>query len=273
MCLISKEGCLIRLLGLNQEDFPNIPPIGTGENILGIEGQKLAKMIDRTIFACAQEKTRTRHTMTGILLIKEVDMVEMVATDGRRLAISRQNIFTSPGMGENIIIPQQAIRQIRRIIGEEETVCLGLAGKTHLTAKAGRTYLCCRLIEGEYPNYKSAIPTDNGITCGINSEVLIKSIRQVIPLITEERYLIKFSLGGNTLLVEAKGEDVGEGTIEIPINYAGETTEIGLNPGFLLDGLGAMGGPVRMEFKDPTSAVTIRDGEDYLYIVMPIRLT
>lgn len=270
-CCISGKRCAIKLLGFNPEEFPVIP-IFEEKNCFEIEGLGFAEMVRKTVFACASE--RLRHTMTGVLLSIEGSTMKMVATDGRRLAIAKQKVSNPQKVKTNSIIPPKAAHQLPRIVSEEKELVKVKLDESHMMVKTSKALLCSQLLEGQYPDYTSAIPTENDKKLEIAPEGLAAAIRRVAFLTTEERHVIRIGLKEDTLLVKTETPEVGEGSIEIPVDYKGGELEMGFNPDFLLDGLRAAGKEVvRMEFKDPKVAAVLKGGQDYLYVVMPIRLT
>lgn len=268
---ISGKGCAIKLIGFDPEEFPTIPSFEEKE-CFEMEGPGLAEMVRKTVFACASE--RLRHTMTGVLFTVEGSTAKMVATDGRRLAVAKQRISNPHKVKRSSIIPSKAANQIPRIVAEEKEGVKIKLEEAHILVKTNRALLCSQLLEGQYPDYTSAIPTENEKKLEIVPETLASAIRRVAFLTTEERHVIRIGLKKDTLLVRTETPEVGEGSIELPVDYKGGELEIGFNPDFLLDGLKGIGKePVKMEFKDPNAATVLKVGQDYLYVVMPIRLT
>ncbi|MDO8136603.1 MAG: DNA polymerase III subunit beta [Candidatus Brocadiales bacterium] len=268
---ISGKGCSIKLIGFDPEEFPVIPSFEE-KDYFEIEGPGLAEMVRRTSFACASE--RLRHTMTGVLLAIEGSTAKMVATDGRRLAVAKQRISNPHKVKSNSIIPPKAAHQLPRLVAEEKEGVKVKLEEAHMLVKTSKALLCSQLLEGQYPDYTSAIPAENDKRLEIAPEVLAAAIRRVAFITTEERHVIRIGLKKDTLLVRTETPEVGEGSIELPVDYKGSELEIGFNPDFLLDGLKGIGKePVKMEFKDPNSAAVLKGGQDYLYVAMPIRLT
>lgn len=268
---ISGKGCSFKLVGYAPEEFPTIPTF-VEEKYFEMEPERAAEMVKKTVFASASE--RLRHTMTGVLLNVEGGTARMVATDGRRLAIAKERIQNAEKISASCIIPNKGVQQLPRIIGQGQEPIKVRIEETHMMVKTSRATLCSQLIEGQYPNYEEAVPKDCDKRLEMDAELLASALRRATFLTTEERHVVRLKLTSNRLTVSSETPEVGEGQIELEVNYSGGDLEIGFNPDFLLDALKALGRqPVKMEFKEPNTAAVLKAGQDYLYVVMPIRLT
>jgi DNA polymerase-3 subunit beta len=270
MCLLSGKGGAFKMARYDPEEFPVIPAFRE-EGSIEVDAEELEGMIRRTAFACASE--RVRHTMTGVLFQVEGGVLKMVATDGRRLACAREKRGEGKRAAMEGIVPRKGVEQLLRVAARREgKVRLSIDG-THLTATSGKATVVAQLIEGQYPNYKEAIPGDNDKRMEADVEALASAIRRAAILTTEERHLVRLKLQAGRIVVEAETPEVGEATIEVGVDYAGPGLEIGFNPDFLLDALKTLAkGNVQLEFKGPTTPAVMKRGQEFLYVVMPIRL-
>lgn len=270
-CRISGGGGNFKLLGYDPNEFPTIPDF-TAEGHFEIDAGLLGEMVRKTAFACASE--RLRHTMTGVLLEVKGDVAKMVATDGRRMAYIKEKVISKDKGSHSGIVPSKGIQQLPKIAAYAPGQVKVRVEETHMVAKTEGVTLCSQLIEGQYPNYEEAIPKEDGEKLELDVEILGGAIRRAALLTTEERHVIRMRFQRGKVVVSAETPDIGKGEIEIEAAYEGKEMEIGLNPDFLLDALKAVGkGPVKFAFKDPNTAATMRAGKDYLYILMPIRLS
>ncbi len=270
MCLLSGKGMSFKLATYPAEEFPVIPQY-SDEGSVELEAGKLAGMIRKVAFACASE--RVRHTMTGVLFQVEGGMLKLAATDGRRLAHVKEKGVSGEKISIEGIVPKKGVEQLARVAGHQLGSVDVRIGETHLLAKTASATLCAQLIEGQFPNYKEAIPTNNDKKIEIDAELLASALRRASILTTDERHVVKIGLQRGRMIVEADTPEVGEARVELEVDYAGEALETGFNPDFLLDALKAIGkGPVQLEFKEPTTAAIMKSGQNFVYVVMPIRL-
>ncbi|MFN3467579.1 MAG: DNA polymerase III subunit beta, partial [Candidatus Brocadiales bacterium] len=265
------KGGIFKMAGYDPKEFPTIPAFSE-KGSMEIEAKELAEMIRKVSFACASE--RVRHTMTGVLFQVEGGVLKMVATDGRRLAWVRERGGEGErGLAEGIV-PRKGVEQLARIAEQQGGKIRLKIEETYLLAKGSKAMLCAQLIEGQYPNYKEAIPENNDKKMEIDVETLTGAIRRAAVLTTEERRLIRLGLRKGKIAIEAATPDVGEARVDIDVDYSGEGLDIGFNPNFLLDALKAIGkGTAHLEFKEDSTAAVIKGGQEFIYVVMPIRLT
>ena len=76
------------------------------------------------------------------------------------------------------------------------------------------------------------------------------------------------------LTVTARTHEVGESKESLPAPFTGEPLEIGFNADFLRDGLESVtGDEVRFKLISPLRPAVLQgEGDDFTYLVMPIRL-
>ncbi len=93
---------------------------------------------------------------------------------------------------------------------------------------------------------------------------------------TTDRFnLVKYEVKPGKIVVSTNCPELGELKDEVEVDYDGETLEVGFNPQFVLDALKVMEEEkVRIELMGPkSSGLFVPEGnEDYLYVVMPVRL-
>ena len=270
MSHLSGKGGMFKMAGYDPKEFPTIPAFSE-KGSMEIEAKELAEMIRKVTFACASE--RVRHTMTGVLFQVEGGTLKMVATDGRRLACVRERRGADGRGAMEGIVPRKGIEQLARVAEQKEEKIKLKMEETHLLAKSSKAMLCAQLIEGQYPNYKEAIPGNNDKRIEIDAETLAGAIRRAAVLTTEERRLIRLGLRKGKIAIEAATPEVGEARVDVDVDYSGENLDVGFNPDFLLDALKAIGkGTVHLEFKEVSTAAVMKGGQEFIYVVMPIRL-
>jgi DNA polymerase III subunit beta len=266
-----------KLVGLPKDDFPKLPRVP--EPIAKVDAALLADCVEKTSFAMSTEESR--YILNGALLKLHPDAVTMVATDGHRLALVDRK-HHSPGLEEevSVLVPRKALIALRCLAdegGEEASVELS-KDKSYLFFALGSRLLAARLLEGQFPNYESVLPKENGEAVELDREALEAAIRRVALLADDRLHGICFALGKNRLEISASSANYGEAKEVIEAGYSQDALQIGFNAEYLLDFLGAVGtvSSIRIELKDAESATQFRlagDGSDgYRYVLMPLRL-
>jgi DNA polymerase-3 subunit beta len=265
-----------KLSGIPAEEYPKLPTINVAKEIK-IAGGDLQKMIKKSIFAVSSDETRP--ALNGVLWHTSGNQMQMVATDGHRLAkISLKNTKLK-GLHDDVIIPPKALGLLSKLIEDEEKEIGIIFGENNIIFNLGDTVLASRLIEGPYPNYEQVIPKDAEKKVVINKEFLIGAVRRMSILANTLTHQVKFSLKKDELELSSANFDLGgEAKESLPCDYVGEPMDVGYNASYVLDILKQLDGDeVVFELGSPVSAGKVHssdknEGEDYLCLLMPLRL-
>ena len=265
-----------KLVALAKSDYPKSPSMP--EPIAKLNGVLLADCSKRTSFAVSAEESR--YVLNGALLKLKPDGVTMVATDGHRLALSEWNVQNPDLKAEfSVLIPRKALTLLPHLgeDAEEEAVVEISKDDSHLYFALGSRMLASRLLTGQFPNYESVLPKENGKVVQLNCEELEDVVRRVSLMADDRLRGVRFVLDKDQLEVSASSPEHGEAKECIEGQYEHEAVNIGFNAQYLLDFLRAANGAtsIRMQVKDAESAAEFRpcgnDGEHYRYVLMPLR--
>jgi DNA polymerase-3 subunit beta len=263
---------VFNILGLPVEEFPSFPDIEEGI-ITRISPDILKEMVDKTYFAASTDETR--YNINGVFLEREDGKIRMVATDGHRLSVIEKNTEEIPSLTEGVILPRKGVTEFRRLLEEREgNFQLGFT-KTYCIVKRDNTFIVIRLIDGEFPDYKQVVPTDNDKTIIVNRINLLSSLKRVSILSTERVKGVKFSFSKGKLELSSSSPDLGEAKEEMDIDYKGDELVIGFNARYIIDVLEAMDTEeVKLGLKgqlDPGLLQPV-DIDGYTYVAMPMRI-
>ena len=281
----SSEGAY-SLAGIDAEEFPSMPTALDGASLsLGedkAETNILADMINKTVFAVSGDDTRP--VFNGVLWRIDAQGMEMVATDGSRLACYRLAIdLKDQVQGDqetSVIVPPQALNQIVKLLGSHKGLVNVTLGETQVLFDIGHTHLLSRLIEGPYVNYAQVIPQNNSKELKIASEDLLPAVRRVSILSSSYTRQVRFKLSSGQLELSAASPEIGgEAREVVPAQYDSEEIEAGYNAQYLMEILRRMdSSEIRFELNDHVTAALLRpleqkEGEDYFCLLMPLRPT
>lgn len=278
----SDEGMNVRLTcgdaayhitALSAEDYPELPEVEDQYSIR-LPQQLLHSMISETSFAVSTDEARPIHT-GSLFEISESDLT-VVSVDGFRLALRREPLEGTKGGSFYFVAPGSALNEVEKICGDTEEAAVITLGSRHLLFEIGGTQLICRRLEGEFLNYKSAIPRSNPITVTADTKSLISSIDRVSVVISEkQKSPIQCVFNEGRVSISAKTVN-GEASDVCPIDGNGGGLTIGFNNRYLLDALKyAPADSVRLEMNTGISPCVIlpTEGEErFLYMVLPVRL-
>lgn len=257
------------------DDFPKLPGVNTKKEI-NIEASQLVGMIQRTTFACSDDETRP--ALNGVLWQTKGDKMQMVATDGHRLAKMSVDNKKLKGLYDDVIIPPKVLNLIPKFITPQTKEVGIIFGENNIIFNLGDMVLTSRLIEGPYPNFEQVIPPDSDMKMVIDKAELSSAVRRVSILSNTLTHQVKFVLKDSALTLSTTNADVGgEGKETLQCEYAGEELELGYNANYVNDILGTMEGTdVIFELSSNVSAGVVytpgQPKEDFLCLIMPLRL-
>lgn len=289
-CHVRGRDAKFKIYGYATADFPPIPDFpepDAASDSFSVNAGVLRRLVERTIFSVARDNSR--YAINGVLLKRTGKKLEMVATDGRRLALSRGNAESVAGSGTDktsqCIIPTKALTLASKLITDEEsTVRIAITSNQVLfafdasDAASGGTVLASNLVEGTFPPYEDVIPKDNDKRAKFDVAVLASAVRRAALLTNEETRGVRLAFGGDKsakgLKMTSRNPESGEAEIDVEMeSYEGTEIEIGFNPAFLSDALKIMPEPqVILEMKAPNKPGLIKSGAEFLYVVMPVNL-
>ena len=253
------------------DDFPRLPaPVGD-EVTLPAEG--LAEALRQVVRAASGEDSRP--ILTGVLMTAEEGGLRLVSTDSYRLAVRDLTGVGILSDGEKVLVPSRALTELGRLLGGPGEVALRL-GSHDATFRVGAVWLTTRLIEGEFPNYKQLIPAFYPNTLVIGREALSEALRRVKLLAKDPVTPVRISLTTESARLTVITPDWGQASEEIDARYDGAEMTVAFNPTYLMDGLDAIpGDEVSLSTVDALKPATLRplQGEDFLYLLMPVRVS
>lgn len=250
------------------EEFPVIARFEE-EGALSIQGGSFTRLVSRTSFAAAKEQGR--YAMHGILTLIEDQVLRMVATDGRRLAVASTPIDSAQSPPAKAILPTKGAQAFCRLVTDDlEQIELHF-GENQLGLRTSRGEIFARLIDGEFPRYAAVIPDDPAHRVEADGDSLIRKIKLVSNVTTQDARAVKLALKGTKLELTGRSTTSGQATSEMEVHFGGDEAEIAFNPDFLLEGVRhCETDMVALEFNDRTSPGKFTLGENYVYVVMPI---
>jgi DNA polymerase-3 subunit beta len=202
--------------------------------------------------------------------------LRMVATDSYRLSV-KETSLASPLEGSiEANVPARALQELSRIAasGAADEVAIG-ARRSQVVFELGPVTLSSRLVEGKFPNYRQLLPESYEHELRVDGGELLATVRRV-SLLAQRNAPLRLAFREGELEVSARTPDVGEARETIPVAFQGEVLEIGFNPEFLRDGLESAGSEdLVLKLISPLRPGLIQSGshgDDFIYLVMPIRL-
>ena len=261
------------ILGLSAADYPDLPEV-EDEYAVSMQQKVLRSMIEEVAFAVSTNESRPVHTGA---LFEIADMsLSMVAVDGFRLALRREPLEHIDGGAFKFVAPGAALNEVEKICADTDDMVTVTQGKRHLMFEAGATQLICRRLEGEFLDYKNAIPTTNPICIEVDNKTMIESLDRVSVVISEKlKSPVRCLFSQDRVYMSARTGN-GEARDICPVRGDGQELEIGFNNRYLMDALRyAPADTVKMQLNtgiSPCIITPVDDSDNFLYMVLPVRL-
>jgi DNA polymerase III subunit beta len=257
-----------RLHTYSAEDFPRLPDV-EATPLHSVDRDVLVETVARVGRSASRDESRP--VLTGILVRFEPGKVVMAATDSYRLAVKETPVdATLPEL--EAIIPARALQELSRIAATADEVQLGLHDN-HVVFGADGIWLTTRRIDGQFPNYRQLLPEQFEHEVLLPREETLDVVRRV-SLMAQRNSPLRLRFADGELTVSAITQDVGEARESLPAPYTGDAMEIGFNAEFLRDGLDSVDADaIKFKLISPLRpAVLEGESDDYVYLIMPIRL-
>lgn len=271
VCSIKSGEVEYTLISLDPEEYPEMPSI-TNEIPFTVAGNTLKDMIRQTIFAVSIDDSKAVHR--GIKFEITPGEIKLVALDGYRLAIRKE--FTDyNGEPINFVVPSKTLAELIKLASDDEGQIRIIKGKRHIVFYANNYRLISKLLEGEFLDYRSAIPSAKTSTVRINTKRMIECIERTSIIITEKvRSPLRFVFEENMIKMSAV-TSLGSANDKMEASLDGKRVEIGFNNRFMLDALRSCDSDeVLFNLNGSLSpAVFVPvDGDNFMYLILPVRI-
>lgn len=268
---ITCEYCNFSIVGLSAEDYPSLPQFDNASEVL-ISQTTLKSMIRQTIFAVAETDDKPVHTGT-LFDIKDGE-ITLVSVDGYRFAMRKESL-TNAGT-HSFVIPGKTLVELLRLIPEEDKDLRISIGSRHIIFDLEDCSIISRLLEGEFLEYNSAIPSTTSTEVKVNTREFIASLERVSLLITDKLKSPVCCLFAEDTISLSCTTTVGKGLDKLVAEISGSKLEIGFNSKYLLDALkNADTDEVKIQMNGSLSPMKITpiSGESFVFLVLPVRIS
>lgn len=252
------------------DKYPPQPTIEEGEFIV-FPQRDFIEMITQTIFAISDDETR--FYLNGVYLEKNADKINMVATDGRRLALVVKDFTHANAELNGCIIPPKILNIVKKYSIGEGNLKIAVKDKI-IFIKTGDYLFTSTLLEGKFPNYQKIIPEETTYKVILDRKQFEEAIKRVSILIENKTKSIFFQLKTNTMLISSEESEIGKAQDEINCHYGGPEILLVFNYNYILEPLRVINDPkIELDFNDAQRTVILKPlgSNNYLNIIMPLQ--
>jgi len=280
---ITTRGSVFNVVGMDSKEFPPLPEL-TDSREFTISRTKLSSMLKSISYA--QSINEERYMLKGVFFQLNESELSLVATDGRRLAVTSEKSSNFDGLTGEFILPSMTVAELEKLpkIGDQIGVTLTDRQAAFKMKESGdqeenlgyvdSIQLVSKVVEGKYPNFKQVIPKDDFNEAIIERELMQECVHRA-ALVSEEKVTLRIK----PREMEITGQSVmGDACESMNIDYEGQDSIVSFNPRFLLDPLKSLTlDKVVFEFRDDMSPGVFKinpskdESVNFLCVVMPIR--
>ncbi|HWG94873.1 MAG TPA: DNA polymerase III subunit beta [Mycobacteriales bacterium] len=269
------------------EDYPALPAMP--ETAGALESDVFAAAVAQVAVAAGRDDTLP--VLTGVRVEIEDDTVTLAATDRYRLAVRTLRWSPAvPGLSTTALVPARTLSETAKALtgGPEVVLALSTSGSEGMIGfEGGGRRTTSRLLEGEFPKYRSLLPSESAATAEVATGPFAEAVRRV-ALVAARNAPVRLTFTGDGVVLEAGAADDASASEQLDAAWEGdagaEPFSIAFNPGYLLDGLAAVDSDTTvLSFTGPTRPAVLTgkgedgagpsSGGDYKYLLMPVRLS
>ena len=266
------------IVGLNPDDFPEIPKIEDVE-FFEIDSMSLAKMIERAVIVSGTTDDKRAHII-GVyaerIEEKKNKLFRFVSTDGSRLSkvdtVLNKDVNLPPG--ESAMIPKKGLVEVGKFLDDEGTVKIGIKENNFIVQKDSET-LIILLLEGDFPEYGDIIVKKGGNFITFDRQLFLMMLKRMSILSSEDYKGVIFNFEKNQLVITSTNPDIGESKEDMDIEYRGDPISVMFNPKFFIETLNVIDDDkLIVNIVDEEKPCLIEGEKDktYLSVIMPMRI-
>ncbi|GAA2794255.1 DNA polymerase III subunit beta [Kitasatospora sp. CM 4170] len=264
------------------DEYPALPQMPTATGT--VPGDVFASAVSQAAVAAGRDDTLP--VLTGVRVEIEGDRITLAATDRYRFAV--RELLWKPeqqDISAVALVPAKTLQDIAKSLGSGDNVSIALssggAGEGLIGFEGAGRRTTTRLLEGEFPKFRSLFPTEFSAVAAIQTQPFLEALKRV-SLVAERNTPVRLNFEQGVLTLEAGSGDDAQATERIDADLEGDDISIAFNPGYLEEGLKAIDSAyAQLSFTTPTkpallsgkAAVDSEADEAYQYLIMPVRLS
>lgn len=270
ICKLQSDSIKYTLIGSNPEDYPEVPVVNSANPIVINQGL-LKDMIRRTIFSVSTSERNPVHC--GVKFEISENEIKLIAVDGSRLSIRKETIDYS-GSPLDFVVPAKTLNEIIKLSDNDENDYIITLANRHICIQTGAYNTISRLLEGNFIDYKTAIPSNFLTRAKLSVKTIIECIERTSLIITDRSSPVKLNIENGVMKFSCV-TSIGTANDTMYADIEGDNLDIGFNNKFILDALKATNcESININFGSSNQPIIIipEEGEEFLYLVLPVRI-
>ena len=277
---ITSGGSNFKIMGISTEEFPPLPSF-ENRHVFELSQSEIVSMLKSVSYG--QSSDENRYILNGVYFNFADEKLTLVATDGRRLALTALDTEISEDNVGSLILPAKTVAELERLMGKGDKVKIAFNDRQAAfeisiedssdTGLVDHLYLVSKIVEGNYPNYRQVIPKETEHRVKIERELMLECVHRAALVTSDKSNSVKLKVSKNLLEISGSSTEYGESHESMAIAYDGPEVQVAFNPQFLIEPLKALTkDEVFFEFKDELSPGLFKTLDNFICVVMPLRL-
>ncbi len=253
-------------------DYPRIGLAQEQLQTISLPQRDFRGLLKLAEFAMAQQDIR--YYLNGMLLVIDKGSLQAVATDGHRLSYAS---LVVPGdySRQEVILPRKTVLELGKLLEDIEAEVTIDVLANQVRFRFSNIELVSKVVDGKFPDYNRVIPSGHSKQLDLSRTELLQALQRAAILSNEKFRGVRLVLGSDQLKIICTNSEQEEAEEELEVGYKGEALDIGFNITYLLDVLHNLAADqVVLALGDANSSalITMRERNDYKYVVMPMRI-
>lgn len=265
---------------LPDENFPTLP-LFEEEKLAQVTAGAFKKALNRTSFCALKDPTGTTSHYTHALLINFIEeSLDLVGTDGHRLAFEQLDNPNPEIKERSLLVPTVIIDELKKALPAEEDAPVELYFlNNQVFFRFDNTVFAGSLFDIKYPDYHKVVPRESKSVINLNRIALRDALSRVQTVfrVKEQNPVVRLESKEEILVISSESPEVGTGVEELPLTKGDPFIDmrIALNPGYLVDVLSVLDcETVDLHWTSEVNPLKLLVPAEpgFNYIVMPIRM-
>lgn len=244
---ITSGGSLFKIMGISTEEFPPLPTF-ENRHVFELGQSEVVNMLKSVSYG--QSTDENRYILNGVYFNFADDKLTLVATDGRRLALTALETEITEDNAGSLILPAKTVAELERLLGKGDKLKIAFndrqvafeisIGEDSDSGLADQLYLVSKIVEGNYPNYRQVIPKETEHRVKIERELMLECVHRAALVTSDKSNSVKLKVSKNLLEISGSSSEYGESHESMAIAYDGPEVQVAFNPQFLMEPLKAL---------------------------------
>lgn len=271
---LKAESSFLDVSTFDPEQFPQMGSVLEDKHSFRFHQKTLKQAIESVLFAMAISDIR--YYLNGLYLQVHAGNIDIVATDGHRLAIAQfplDQVDLQEKAKASLIMPRRIVLEMMRLMSDTDDEGIFYFSEETAYLALGQTTLSCQLVEGKYPDYRRVLPKDLPHEVRFEREAFKQALSLVQPILSNKDKGVLFEFLGDKMVIKAVNTENDQVKAWLPLETPIDNVRIGFNLNYIVDFIGVSKTPFfTMKFKDDSAGVVFSSEQSSYYVVMPLIL-